>query len=108
VTDNQRTIGQRWADAVTAFSGSWTFILCFAAVTGTWIAWNALEPNTFDPYPFLFLNWMLTMVSTFQTPLIMLSQNRQNDVERDHSHEVKQQLAAIRSTLSRIVERLGE
>jgi uncharacterized membrane protein len=99
LTDDHRSVGQRWADAATAFSGSWTFILCFAAVTGSWIAWNVLEPSTFDPYPFLFLNWMLTMVSTFQTPLIMLSQNRQNDVEREHSREVRQQLNAIRSEL---------
>ena len=83
-----RTFGQRWADRITEFSGSWLFIGCFTVACLLWIAFNVLSHLPFDPYPFLFLNWILTVVSTFQNPLIMLSQNRQNDMDRDR--QIKQ------------------
>lgn len=74
---------QRAADAITEFCGSWTFIAAFSALTVGWIALNTILVlvGHFDPYPFILFNLVLTVVSTFQSPLIMMSQNRQ--IERD-------------------------
>jgi uncharacterized membrane protein len=79
----QLTRSQRAADAVTEFCGSWTFIAVFSALTAGWIILNTVLVLTgiFDPYPFILFNLVLTIVSTFQSPLIMMSQNRQ--IERD-------------------------
>lgn len=90
-----RTRAQRWADNVTEFSGSWAFIGWFAFVCLAWIAVNASGAASWDPYPFLFLNWLLTVVSTFQNPLILLSQNRQNETDRERMREVLSRLDAI-------------
>lgn len=76
----QLTRSQRYADAVTAFSGSWKFIIGLSLVTCGWVFWNRGD-RAFDPYPWLMFNSILTVVSTFQSPLIMMSQNRQ--IERD-------------------------
>lgn len=97
-----RTRAQRWADRVTEFSGSWTFIVCFTAVCLIWIAWNMVKADGFDPYPFLFLNWVLTVVSTFQNPLIMLSQNRQNENDRANMAEVLAKLDALQKTVDEL------
>jgi uncharacterized membrane protein len=79
------TRSQRAADAVTEFCGSWTFIIAFSFLTGGWIALNSLLIlfGVFDPYPYILLNLFLTVVSTFQSPLIMMSQNRQMERDRD-------------------------
>ena len=84
----KKTRSQWWADAVTEFSGSWPFILWFTVFAVVWVMLNVSHLYVFDPYPFLFLNWVLTMVSTMQTPLIMLSQNRQNERDREHVQEI--------------------
>ena len=98
MTDN-RTLAQRWADSVTGFSGSWAFIGWFAAICVGWIAANASGAARWDPYPFLFLNWMLTMVSTFQSPLILLSQNRQNETDREHMRDLLSRLETLQQTV---------
>lgn len=72
---------QRAADATTEFSGSWKFVIGLALVTVFWIVWNRSN-LAFDPAPYLLLNWILTVVSTFQSPLIMMSQNRQIDRDK--------------------------
>ena len=56
---------------------------------------NVFHVSNFDPYPFLFLNWVMTLVSTFQSPLILLSQNRQNDVDREHVRELSEKLDEV-------------
>ena len=89
-----RTRGQRWADSVTEFSGSWPFIIWFVIICLVWIAVN-LAGWKFDPYPFLFLNWVLTVVSTFQNPLIMLSQNRQNEMDQVKTDEILKRLERL-------------
>lgn len=71
---------QRYADAVTLFSGSWKFVFGLALSTIVWVYWNRGD-RAFDPYPWLMFNSILTVISTFQSPLIMMSQNRQ--IERD-------------------------
>lgn len=102
-----RTRGQRWADAVTLFSGSWAFIGVFMSASGLWVLANAIGLVHADPYPFLFLNWLLTVISTFQSPLILLSQNRQNEVDRDRVVAMERQLNDIATMLSNIDAKCG-
>ncbi|MDH2327100.1 DUF1003 domain-containing protein [Cereibacter sp. SYSU M97828] len=85
VIGNEATFGQRLADRVAGFGGSWTFIIAFAAVLAVWVAINtALLPlrDVFDPYPFVFLNLVLSMLAAIQAPVIMMSQNRQGMKDR--------------------------
>ena len=90
-----RTRQQLWADRVTEFSGSWRFIFWFVGLCLLWILVNLVEGLKFDPYPFLFLNWTLTVVSTFQNPLILLSQNRQNEVGEAKTDEILRRLQRL-------------
>ena len=77
---DDRTFGQRLADRVAAVGGSWNFIIGFGVALLLWIGWNQLNRGghlAFDPYPFIFLNLMLSMLAAIQAPVIMMSQNRQ-------------------------------
>lgn len=75
------TFGERASDAIAAFGGSWTFIGLFATVLLGWVVLNVLvlvpPRRAFDPYPFIFLNLILSMIAAIQAPIIMMSQNRQ-------------------------------
>lgn len=72
------TYGQRLADKVSRFGGSWTFIIVFAIVLALWTALNSyVLHRPFDPYPYIFLNLLLSMLAAIQAPIIMMSQNRQ-------------------------------
>jgi uncharacterized membrane protein len=87
-----RTFGQRLADRIAAFGGSWTFIgLFFAALVG-WVVLNGvLRGRAFDPYPYILLNLFLSMLASLQAPIIMMSQNRQAAKDRldaEHDYEV--------------------
>ncbi len=86
------SFGDRVADRVAAFGGSWSFIGLFAAVIVGWVALNAwLMTDPADPYPFVFLNLILSMVAAVQAPVIMMSQNRQAAKDRvaaAHDYEV--------------------
>ncbi len=73
---------QFFSDVVTAFCGSWVFIIIFLIITVLWIVINSTV-SAMDVYPFIFFNLVLTVVSTFQGPLIMMSQNRQMERDRD-------------------------
>jgi len=75
---DKRTFGARLADNVAAVGGSWGFIIAFGVVLAVWMGWNELSGKglSFDPYPFIFLNLMLSMVAALQAPVIMMSQNR--------------------------------
>jgi uncharacterized membrane protein len=79
------SLAQRSADAVTEFCGSWTFIALFAAGTMIWVTLNAAEFifAPFDPYPFILLNLVFTVVELFQGPIILMSQNRQMERDRE-------------------------
>jgi len=71
------------ADRVAAVGGSWGFILSFIVFLLLWVAGNvALATRAFDPYPFIFLNLMLSMIAALQAPIIMMSQNRQGAIDR--------------------------
>jgi len=88
------TFGQRLADQVAAFGGSWTFIIIFAVVLAAWVlvnSWILSGQDVFDPYPFIFLNLILSMLAAIQAPVIMMSQNRQTSKDRlavAHDYEV--------------------
>ena len=77
------TLGQRSADAIARFAGSWAFIFAFTGVLILWMVINTtLASNAFDPYPFILLNLVLSCVAAIQAPLIMMSQNRQEEKDR--------------------------
>ena len=77
------TVGQRAADAIAKFAGSWAFIFSFSAVLALWMIVNILlAVKAFDPYPFILLNLVLSCVAAIQAPLIMMSQNRQEEKDR--------------------------
>ena len=81
--DDEPTAGQKAADAIAKFAGSWGFIACFAAFLAVWIVLNRyFLRNPFDPYPFILLNLILSCISALQAPLIMMSQNRQEEKDR--------------------------
>ena len=89
------TFGQRLADQIAAFVGSWTFILIFIFLLLLWVVLNSFilsrMGKAFDLYPFILLNLMLSMVAALQAPLIMMSQNRQAAKDRlsaAHDYEV--------------------
>lgn len=79
--------GQRLADLVATFGGSWTFILTFLGFIAIWICINVFwfSHREFDPYPFILLNLILSCVASLQAPVIMMSQNRQEEKDRERS-----------------------
>jgi uncharacterized membrane protein len=81
---DKRTFGERLADSVAKFGGSWTFILSFTSFLVIWIIINVyfLNEKGFDPYPFILLNLILSCVAALQAPIIMMSQNRQEQKDR--------------------------
>jgi uncharacterized membrane protein len=82
--DQQLTLGERLADKIAEFGGSWGFIVCFAAFFLLWIAINSIMLiwRPFDPYPFILLNLILSCLAAIQAPIIMMSQNRQEAKDR--------------------------
>lgn len=77
------TLGLRAADAIAKFAGSWAFIFSFTGVLVLWMVINTvLSTKAFDPYPFILLNLVLSCVAAIQAPLIMMSQNRQEEIDR--------------------------
>ncbi len=83
VIDEESTFGDRLADSVARFGGSWTFIILFAVVLIIYSGINvALDNRAWDPYPFILLNLFLSMLAAIQAPVIMMSQNRQDEKDR--------------------------
>ncbi|MBR9778033.1 MAG: DUF1003 domain-containing protein, partial [Cytophagales bacterium] len=85
--DTAVTLGQRMADKIASFGGSWTFIIAFFSFLTLWIVANIwlLASNTIDPYPFILLNLMLSCIAAIQAPIIMMSQNRQGHKDRQRA-----------------------
>ena len=82
-TAEKYTLGQRAADTIAKFAGSWAFIFSFTGVLLLWMVVNTiLAADAFDPFPFILLNLVLSCVAAIQAPLIMMSQNRQEEKER--------------------------
>ena len=100
---DQMTFGQRVADKVASFGGSWTFILLFLGILIFWIALNSFllaQPKIFDPYPYILLNLFLSMLAALQAPVIMMSQNRQAakdrlDASNDYQVNLKSELEIL-------------
>jgi uncharacterized membrane protein len=95
VHEESATFGERLSDHVAAVGGSWGFIIAFAVVLFGWMFLNSEVLNrmgmAFDPYPFIFLNLLLSTLAAVQAPIIMMSQNRQADKDRTaaaHDYEV--------------------
>ena len=91
---DDRTFWERLADRVAEIGGSWNFIFGFGIGLVLWVGWNVLTASTrlgFDPYPFIFLNLLLSMLAAIQAPVIMMSQNRAASRDReaaDHDYTV--------------------
>jgi len=103
------TIGDRLADAVAAFGGSWRFIILFGLWMTVWMGMNLLGITHYDPYPFILLNLMLSALAALQAPVIMMSQNRQDAKDRirseaDYRVNVKSQveIAELHEKLDRL------
>ena len=99
--EKQYTFGQRVADKVASFGGSWTFIILFGGILLIWIGLNSFvlihTNKAFDPYPYILLNLVLSMLAAIQAPIIMMSQNRQSekdraDAENDYEVNLKAEL----------------
>ncbi|RNJ42809.1 cyclic nucleotide-binding protein [Mesorhizobium erdmanii] len=92
-----QTFGDRLADTIARIGGSWSFILGFIAFLILWTGGNVwlLTRDAFDPYPFIFLNLVLSMVAALQAPVIMMAQNRQTERDRiDAAHDYEVNLKA--------------
>lgn len=81
------SLGQRVADRVAAVVGSWFFIVGQSLLIAVWIGWNLLYgPHSWDPYPFILLNLVLSFQAAYTAPAIMMSQNRQAEIDRMHAN----------------------
>jgi uncharacterized membrane protein len=108
--ESAMTFGQRIADKVASFGGSWTFILLFLGFMGIWLLLNTLG-KSFDPFPFILLNLILSMLAALQAPVIMMSQNRQAAKDRldaQHDYEINTkaelEILALHSKLDNLRE----
>jgi CRP/FNR family cyclic AMP-dependent transcriptional regulator len=119
VIEEEESFGERIADIVAGFGGSWTFIIIFGAVLISYATTNvALRQKAWDPYPFILLNLFLSMLAAIQAPVIMMSQNRQDkkdrlrseldfDVNRRAESEIKN-LAAKLNLLDEKIDDVGD
>lgn len=107
----ERSFGERVADSVAAFGGSWTFIFIFVGVLLAWVFVNSvlLLGRAFDPYPYILLNLFLSMIAALQAPVIMMSQNRQAAIDRlnaEHDYEInlkaELEIAAVREKIDEL------
>lgn len=112
VIEEESTFGERLADAVARFGGSWAFIIAFALAIVTYSAINvALGKTAWDPYPFILLNLFLSMLASVQAPVIMMSQNRQDTKDRlrgELDYEVNRRAESEIQSLSRKLNLLGD
>ncbi|MCI0350559.1 MAG: DUF1003 domain-containing protein [Acidobacteriales bacterium] len=123
--EERLTLGERVADKVAAFGGSWTFIIVFGVVLVAWMALNLLlaargaahglapDKATFDPFPFILLNLVLSTLAALQAPVIMMSQNRQvakdrlkADLEYEVNLKAELEVAQLHSKVDRIYEEM--
>ena len=113
--EDMMTFGERIADKVAAFGGSWTFIIFFGCILLSWVGLNtvALHDKGFDPYPYILLNLFLSMLAALQAPVIMMSQNRQSSKDRlkadlDYEVNLKAELevAQLHNKVDKIYEEM--
>jgi uncharacterized membrane protein len=114
--EEQETPGERIADSVARFGGSWTFIILFLLVLSIYTAINvALRKAAWDPYPFILLNLFLSMVAAIQAPVIMMSQNRQDKKDRlrseldfDVNRRAESEIQGVAQKLNLLGEKIGD
>jgi CRP/FNR family transcriptional regulator, cyclic AMP receptor protein len=110
--ESQATFGERIADMVAGFGGSWTFIITFGVAIITYTAINSfLHQSAWDPYPFILLNLFLSMLAAIQAPVIMMSQNRQDTKDRlrgELDYDVNRRAESEIQGLSRKLNLLGD
>ena len=114
--DEESTFGERLADQVARFGGSWTFIVLFAVVLSVYTTINVgLRGKAWDPYPFILLNLFLSMLAAIQAPVIMMSQNRQDTKDRLRSeldYEVnlraEAEIQGLANKLNLLTDKLGD
>ncbi len=95
--EEKLTLGQRLADKIAEFGGSWPFVIAFIVLMASWITLNSVLATPYDPYPFILLNLALSCLAALQAPIIMMSQNRANAKDRlrselDYRVNVKSEL----------------
>jgi uncharacterized membrane protein len=119
VHDENSTFGERLSDHVAAVGGSWSFIIAFGVVLFGWMILNSQilgrMGSAFDPYPFIFLNLLLSTLAAIQAPIIMMSQNRQADKDRaaaSHDYEVnlraELEILRLHEKVNRVIEQMGK
>jgi CRP/FNR family cyclic AMP-dependent transcriptional regulator len=110
--EEQETTGERVADRVARFGGSWAFIIAFSIVLAIYVTVNVgLGRSSWDPYPFILLNLFLSMLASIQAPVIMMSQNRQDKKDRVRSeldYEVNRRAESEIQGVARKLNLLGE
>src|SRR6476469_8364166 len=114
--EQQATFGERIADAVAGFGGSWTFIITFAVVLVVYTAANEiLGRSAWDPYPFILLNLFLSMLAAIQAPVIMMSQNRQDTKDRlrgeldfEVNRRAESEIQGLARKINLLDEKLGD
>jgi CRP/FNR family cyclic AMP-dependent transcriptional regulator len=114
--DEESTFGERIADTVARFGGSWTFIISFGVVLSVYTAINViLRGRAWDPYPFILLNLFLSMLASIQAPVIMMSQNRQDTKDRlrseldyDVNRRAESEIQALSSKINLLADKLGD
>ena len=110
----KRSFGQKAADNLTKYAGSWTFILSFIVFLGLWILVNIYAwISAWDPYPFILLNLVLSCVAALQAPIILMSQNRQSEKDRQKAEydyavnrKAEREIEQIQTQLNRIEKKL--
>ena len=115
--DTPDTLGQRAADRIARFAGSWRFIGLFTMVLVVWMAGNTwvLAHRSFDPYPYILLNLVLSCLAAVQAPMIMMAQNRQEEKDRRRSIngyrvglKTEVIMSDIHSKLDALLEKINE
>jgi uncharacterized membrane protein len=116
IIESESTFGERIADAVAGFGGSWTFIISFLILLVVYSIINvALGARAWDPYPFILLNLILSMLAAIQAPVIMMSQNRQDTKDRlrgeldfDVNRRAESEIQGLAGKLNLLVDKIGD
>ena len=109
IIEDESTFGERIADSVARFGGSWTFIILFGVVLVSYSGLNiALQGRAWDPYPFILLNLFLSMLASIQAPVIMMSQNRQDTKDRVRSEMDFQVNIRAEAEIQSLAKRMGQ
>jgi CRP/FNR family cyclic AMP-dependent transcriptional regulator len=116
VIEKEATVGERVADTVARFGGSWTFIITFLLILSIYTAVNSLlRGSAWDPYPFILLNLFLSMLAALQAPVIMMSQNRQDTKDRlrgeldyDVNRRAESEIQGLANKLNLLGDKIGD